>query len=93
MVRLNNTISTGGSATVKVLKNGDGVEDPFNEIGSQTLNFGSIVYTANSTLTADFTSATFSSGDVLGISFTPSHSPSTNIDLNMTIVIAYDELS
>ena len=93
MIRLDNTLGST-SSTLRVLKASDGTEHPTSVMETETLNFAAAGgYSANNTLTANFTSATFSSGDVLGISFTPQSSPSTNIDLNMTIVFAYDELS
>ena len=49
----------------------------------------------DTTRTANFTTSTFSSGDVLGFRLVlPSTwGPGSNIGVNTTIVIAYDELS
>jgi hypothetical protein len=82
----------GGSYTLKSYKASNATEHPTTLMETESILLNS---TANTTRTANFTTSTFSAGDVLGFDLTlPSPwSPASSIGVNATIVIAYDELS
>ena len=81
-----------GSYTLKSYKASNATEHPTTLMETESILLNS---TANTTRTANFTTSTFSAGDVLGFDLTlPSPwSPASSIGVNATIVIAYDELS
>lgn len=78
--------------TLAFYKSSNGTEHPTTSVESGSINLDGI---ANTTRTLNFSSATFSSGDVLGFELTlpGTWSPASSIGVNATIVIAYDELS
>ena len=81
-----------GSYTLKSYKASNTTEHPTTLMETKSILLNS---TANTTRTANFTTSTFSAGDVLGFDLTLPNpwSPASSIGVNATIVIAYDELS
>ena len=80
------------SYTLKSYKASNATEHPTTLMETESIDLDG---TANTTRTANFTTSTFSAGDILGFSLTlpATWSPASSIGVNATIVIAYDELS
>jgi hypothetical protein len=91
-VMLRNDFAFSSSTyTLKAFKSSNGTEHPTTEIDSGNLFFS----VANTVKTISYSNATFAAGDVLGLRLDLPNpfNPASNIGVNATIVIAYDELS